>query len=149
MALQPVTVIDQGSLHEELPFCLRDWLRGEDLFEYGMSPQFLSRFESQVLLDELGVDDLVRVLLEAPDSSYSAARSYFEAYGVHLVLSPTAVRKIATAAAARKRIGARALREIFGQILRPFEYQPRHFANESSDLLIDEAEVDAVLRSDA
>ncbi len=40
-------------MREELQFSLREWLRNEDLFEYGMSPQFLSRFDAVVLLEAL------------------------------------------------------------------------------------------------
>ena len=49
-ALQPVTVVEGGRVREELQFELRDWLRNEDLFDYGMSPQFLSRFDAVVML---------------------------------------------------------------------------------------------------
>ena len=53
-ALKPVTVVDEsGRAREELQFSLRDWLKTEDLFEYGMSPQFLSRFDAVVLLESL------------------------------------------------------------------------------------------------
>src|SRR6185295_8935640 len=41
-ALQPVTVVEGGKVTEKLVFRLREWLRNEDLFDYGMSPQFLS-----------------------------------------------------------------------------------------------------------
>src|SRR4029077_2588848 len=52
-ALQPVTVVEGGKVTERLIFNLRDWLRNEDLFDYGMSPQFLSRFDAIVLLNDL------------------------------------------------------------------------------------------------
>jgi ATP-dependent Clp protease ATP-binding subunit ClpX len=46
-ALRPVTVVDEsGRAREELQFSLREWLKTEDLFEYGVSPQFLSRFDA-------------------------------------------------------------------------------------------------------
>ncbi|MEM7351451.1 MAG: AAA family ATPase, partial [Acidobacteriota bacterium] len=48
-ALKPVTVVEEGQVYEKLDFALREWLRNEDLFEYGMSPQFLSRFDAVVL----------------------------------------------------------------------------------------------------
>ena len=50
-----MTVVDEGGrAREELQFSLRDWLKTEDLFEYGVSPQFLSRFDAVVLLEALG-----------------------------------------------------------------------------------------------
>ncbi|REJ79901.1 MAG: AAA family ATPase [Acidobacteria bacterium] len=143
-ALQPVTVVEGTSVREELPFRLRDWLRPEDLFAYGMSPQFLSRYESVVLLDDLRPGDLVQILLEAPDSPYLLARDYFAAYGVDLALSPSAAQRIAEAAARRKRIGARALREIFRQVVRPFEIDPPAAA-EGGVLSIDLPEVERAM----
>jgi ATP-dependent Clp protease ATP-binding subunit ClpX len=53
-ALKPVTVVDGDRVREELQFDLRDWLKNEDLFEYGVTPQFLSRFDAVVLLEPLG-----------------------------------------------------------------------------------------------
>src|SRR5262249_14205572 len=50
-ALKPVTVVEGDRVREELQFSLRDWLKNEDLFEYGISPQFLSRFDALLLLD--------------------------------------------------------------------------------------------------
>lgn len=143
-ALQPVTVVEDGQVREELPFRLADWLRAEDLFEYGMTPQFLSRFESTVLLEDLAARDLVRILLEAPDSPYLLARSYFAAYGIELVLSPSAAQRIATIASSRKRIGARALREVTRSVLRPYEVDPPSRADNGS-ILIDEPDVVAAL----
>ena len=62
-ALRPVTVVDEaGRAHEELQFSLRDWLKTEDLFEYGVSPQFLSRFDAVVLLEALDEEALLRIL---------------------------------------------------------------------------------------
>ncbi len=147
-ALRPVTVVEAGGLREELPFRLRDWIRSADLYRYGMSPQFLSRFDSTVLLDDLNVDDLVRILLGAPESSYRAAQDFFRAYGVELALSPAAARRIAEAAVRRKRIGARALAEIFRVVIAEYEFDPRQVAAESRVLSIDVAEVDRALASE-
>lgn len=143
-ALQPVTVVEGTDVREELPFRLKDWLRAEDLFSYGMSPQFLSRFESVVLLDDLGSQDLVEILLNAPDSPYLLARDYFAAFGVDLAMSPNAIQRIADVASRRKRIGARALREIFRAAVRPFELDPASAADEGV-LLIDLPEVERAL----
>ena len=81
-ALQPVTVVHDGRVHEETPFKLRDWLRAEDLFDYGMSPQFLSRFDAVVLLRDLGVlygagDGVPQDLTAAHDWYLKAAEQGF------------------------------------------------------------------------
>ena len=123
-ALQPVTVVDGGKVHEETPFKLRDWLRAEDLFDYGMSPQFLSRFDAVVLLRDLGPDELVRIFLENRDSGYRQARDYFASQGIDLAMSPSAVRRVAEEAARQPRLGARALKEVFRRVIRDYEFDP-------------------------
>ncbi|HEX4497063.1 MAG TPA: AAA family ATPase [Thermoanaerobaculia bacterium] len=143
-ALQPVTVVEGGKVMEKLVFNLRDWLRNEDLFDYGMSPQFLSRFDAVVLLPDLGQDELVRIFLETPDSAFHQSRSYFESRGIHLAISPAAVRRVATEAGRQPRLGARALKEVFRRVIRDYEFEPAKFVNGGA-LLIDLPEVEAVL----
>ena len=143
-ALQPVTVVEGGQVREKLDFHLRDWLRNDDLFEYGMSPQFLSRFDAVVLLRDLTSDELVRIFLDAEDSAYRQSRAYFESRGVHLALSPAAARRIAAEAAREPRLGARALREVFRRVIRDFEYEPEK-TTVAESLFIDLPEVEAAL----
>jgi len=142
-ALRPVTVMEGGRARQELPFRLRDWLRNDDLYEYGMSPQFLSRFDSKVLLDELSEEALIEVLLRAPDSGYPQARRFFEAHGIELALSPAGAREVARAALRRPRMGARALREVFHLVVRDWEFDPTMV--EGRVLVIDADEVKAAL----
>jgi ATP-dependent Clp protease ATP-binding subunit ClpX len=143
-ALQPVTVVEAGKVMEKLVFHLRDWLRNEDLFDYGMSPQFLSRFDAVVLLPDLGQDELVRIFLETPESAFHQSRSYFESRGIHLAISPAAVRRVATEAGRQPRLGARALKEVFRRVIRDYEFEPSKFVSGGA-LLIDLPEVEAVL----
>ena len=107
-SLRATTTLEPGAVQEQLQFSLGDWLRNEDLFDYGMSPQFLSRFDAVVLLQDLDVDQLVRIFLEAPESGLALARDYFSSRGKHLALSPAAARRIAAEAARQPRLGARA-----------------------------------------
>lgn len=143
-ALRPVTVVEGGKVMEKLVFHLRDWLRNEDLFDYGMSPQFLSRFDAVVLLHDLGEDDLVRIFLETPESAFHQSRSYFESRGIHLAVSPAAVRRVALEAGRQPRLGARALKEVFRRVIRDYEFEPTKFVRDGA-LLIDLPEVEAVL----
>jgi len=145
-ALKSVTHLEEGGVREELDFHLRDWLRLEDLFDYGMSPQFLSRFDALVLLEQLTVDDLVRIFLESPDSGYQAEREFFHRQGVELAMSPAAVRRIAREAARQPRLGARALKEVFRRVVRDLELEPQERA-EAGVLMVDEPEVEAALGS--
>ena len=143
-ALQAVSVMDGGQVHEELRFSLKDWLRYEDLFDYGLTPQFLSRFDAVVLLNDLGQDELVRIFLESPDSGYQQAKSFFEAVGVSLAVSPAAVRRIAAEAARQPRLGARALKEVFRRVVAEYEFDPHEAASDGT-LMIDLPEVEEAL----
>ena len=147
--LQAVTVVEAGEVHEELQFALRDWLRAEDLFDYGMSPQFLSRFEAVVLLEDLGIDELVRIFLDTPESAYRRSRAWFESRGIRLALSPAAARRIAREAKRQGRLGARALHEVFRRVIRDYEYDPEAAiaaGGTGGTLVIDEAEVEQALQ---
>jgi ATP-dependent Clp protease ATP-binding subunit ClpX len=143
-SLQPVTVVEGGKVRERLEFDLRDWLRSEDLFEYGMSPQFLSRFDAVILLNNLTHEELVRIFLESPESALHATSSFFAGRGIHLAISPAAVRRIATEASRQPRLGARALKEVFRRVIRGYEFDPAGKVVDGN-LLIDLQEVEAVL----
>jgi len=143
-ALQPTIMVEGGKVREEMRFELRRFLRNEDLFDYGLSPQFLSRFDAVVLLENLGVDELIRIFLDAPDSAYRQSCAYFESRGLHLALSPAAARRIAVEAERANRLGARALKEVFRRVIRDYEFEPERAASEGS-LLIDLPEVEAAL----
>jgi ATP-dependent Clp protease ATP-binding subunit ClpX len=143
-ALQPVNVMEGADVRQAHDFRLRDWLRHEDLFDYGLTPQFISRFDAVVLLRDLGVEELTRIFLESPDSGYRQAREFFSTRGVRLALSPAAVAKIAAAASRQPRLGARALREVFRRVIRDHEFEPEA-ASANGALLIDEADVEEAL----
>jgi ATP-dependent Clp protease ATP-binding subunit ClpX len=145
-ALKPVTVVDNGRVREELPFVLRDWLKHEDLFEYGVSPQFLSRFDALVLLDNLGEEELLRIFRELPESGLKQTEAYFTALGFRFELTEAAARRIAKEAARQPRLGARALKEIFRRVVGPYEFDPRRLADAQGQVRIDVAEVEQALR---
>ena len=147
-ALKPVTVVENGRVREELPFVLRDWLKNEDLFEYGVSPQFLSRFDALVLLENLGEAELLthlpgdaRVRPEA-DPGLLRAPSGFK-----FELTEAAARRIAKEASRQPRLGARALKEIFRRVVGPYEFDPRRLAGPDGGVRIDVAEVEQALRA--
>jgi len=149
-ALKPVTVVDEtGRASEELQFSLRDWLKHEDLFEYGVSPQFLSRFDAVVLLEALGEDELLRILAEGPDSGLRQSQAYFASFGVRLEVTKDAARRIAREAARQPRLGARALKEVLRRIVSPLEYDPKASAGADGVLRIDKKRVESVLDAGA
>ncbi len=145
--LQPVTVVEDGKVVEKVVFNLGDWLRNDDLFAYGMTPQFLARFDAVVLLTDLGVEELVKIFLDNPDSGFQQTRAYFESRGIKLAMSPDAVRAIARAAARQPRLGARALKEVFRRVVRNYEFEPEKHAA-GGVLLLDLPQVQRVLGVD-
>lgn len=145
-ALQTMSVFEEaGGVSQQTRFVLRDWVRYEDLFDYGMTPQFLARFDSLVLLDALSEDVLVEIFLNDPESGLQHAREYFSSLGVELAISPAAVRRIAQEAALQPRLGARALKEVFRRVMRDLEFDPE--ATTGTALMVDLPEVEAALSS--
>lgn len=123
--MRPVVVVSaSGEVREELPFHLRDYLKYEDLFRYGMTPQFVSRFESIIVLNDLSEPDLARIFVEPEGSIFRTSRAYFEKFGVDLQITRGALIAIAWDAARQKRLGARALRETFRRVIRSLEFDP-------------------------
>jgi len=122
--LRATTVTEGGRIREEVRFSLRDWLRSEDLFEYGMTPQFLSRFDAVVILDPLSEEELFKIFTESPESALRQSHAYFASQGLSLEMTQTAARRIAAEAARRPRLGARALKEVFRRVIRSHEFDP-------------------------
>jgi ATP-dependent Clp protease ATP-binding subunit ClpX len=141
--IKPVVVVSStGEVREELPFHLRDYLRYDDLFRYGMTPQFVSRFESIVVLNDLGEGELARIFVEPAGSIFRASRDYFQRFGIDLQITRGALMAIAWDAARQKRLGARALRETYRRVIRELEFEPVS----SGVLTIDEEMVKRAMR---
>jgi ATP-dependent Clp protease ATP-binding subunit ClpX len=148
-ALKPVTVVDeQGRAREELQFSLRDWLKTEDLFEYGVSPQFLSRFDAVVLLEPLSEEALTRIFADGSESGLRQSQAYFSSFGCKLEITADAARKIVREAARQPRLGARALKEVFRRIVGPLEFDPHSAAGPNGVVRIDLARVEQTLARD-
>lgn len=122
--LKSTTVTDTGRVREEVRFSLRDWLRSEDLFAYGVTPQFLSRFDAVVILDPLGEAELLKIFVESPESALRQSHAFFASQGLRLDLTEPAARRIVTEAARQPRLGARALKEVFRRVIGPYEFDP-------------------------
>jgi ATP-dependent Clp protease ATP-binding subunit ClpX len=123
--MKPVVVVSaSGEVREELPFHLRDYLKYDDLFRYGMTPQFVSRFDSVVVLNDLAEGDLARIFTEPEGSIFRTSRAFFERFGIDLQITRGALIAIAWDAARQKRLGARALRETYRRVIRNLEFDP-------------------------
>ncbi|MEM8931268.1 MAG: AAA family ATPase [Acidobacteriota bacterium] len=114
----------EGRVKMETVFELADFLKPKDLFDFGMVPQFMARFEGTVLLSDLGVDTLKAILLESYESPFVRSRRFFDVLGIDLEMEDLAAALIAEEAARDSRTGARALRPIFSELINPFEFDP-------------------------
>lgn len=123
--MKPVVVVSaSGEVREELPFFLGDYLNYDDLFRYGMTPQFISRYESIIVLNDLSESDLARIFVEPERSVFRTSREYFRRMGIDLQITRGALIAIAWDAARQKRLGARALRETYRRVIRNLEFEP-------------------------
>jgi ATP-dependent Clp protease ATP-binding subunit ClpX len=115
-----------GRVKLETRFALSDFLKPKDLFDFGMVPQFMARFDNNVLLEDLGVEVLREILLRSYESPLLRSRRFFDVMGVDLEIEDLAAALIAEAAKSDSRTGARALRPIFGEIINAFEFDIEH-----------------------
>jgi ATP-dependent Clp protease ATP-binding subunit ClpX len=113
-----------GQVRIETRFALADFLKPEDLFEYGMVPQFMARFDNVVLLRDLDVAILKEILIGSLDSPYIRSKRFFEVMNIELEIEDVAAAMIAEAAERNIRTGARALRTVFNKIINPLEFDP-------------------------
>jgi len=113
-----------GQVRIEARFALVDFFRVEDLFQYGMVPQFIARFDNVVILNELTMEVLKEILLHSLDSPFVRSRRYFDVMDIELELEDLAAALVAEQAEKHTRTGARALRGIFGKIINRLEFDP-------------------------
>jgi ATP-dependent Clp protease ATP-binding subunit ClpX len=113
-----------GTLDRVFFFELGRHVQQEDIFEYGMTPQFLSRFDSVIMLGDLSAVSLVKIFKDTAGAIWPIAVDYFRHAGITLTITDEATALIAEMAARKYRLGARALREVFGTIIKSLEYDP-------------------------
>ncbi|HEY0782673.1 MAG TPA: AAA family ATPase [Thermoanaerobaculia bacterium] len=149
--LPTTTTYVNGKIQIREYFTLRHHFRQEDLFEYGMQPQFLSRFDNAVILEDLNPLILSRIFKEPDEGVLRSSQNFFQRFGIELEVTDQAVQRIAEEAAKSSRIGARALKSVYGKIIKPFEFDP--FAHEEvaaagdgHRLVIDESLVATALK---
>ena len=86
-------------------------LEPRDLLAYGLIPEFIGRLPIAVTLDELGEEDLVRVLTEPHNALVKQFQELFHMSNVVLRFTEGAMKEIAKKAM-EKKTGARGLRSI-------------------------------------
>jgi ATP-dependent Clp protease ATP-binding subunit ClpX len=113
-----------GSVRLETRFTLAEYLKMKDLFDFGMVPQFMARFDKVVVLNDLDRAVLEEILLHSIDSPYTRSADYFGALGIAIELEPLAAALVAERAAQENRTGARALRDVFAEVINALEFEP-------------------------
>lgn len=88
----------------------------EDLIKFGLIPELVGRLPVVCTIDELGEDDLIRVLTEPKNAIVKQYKKLFQLEGVELEFEKDALKEIAKKAIERK-TGARGLRSIVENIL--------------------------------
>ncbi|MDO4627948.1 MAG: ATP-dependent Clp protease ATP-binding subunit ClpX [Planctomycetia bacterium] len=88
----------------------------EDIIEFGLIPEFVGRLPIITSLDDLTIDDMVRILKEPKNSLVKQYTHLFGMDNAELVFTPDALEAIARLAR-EKRTGARGLRSIMEEIM--------------------------------
>lgn len=88
----------------------------EDLIKFGLIPEFIGRLPVISVLDELGEDEMVRILKEPKNALTKQYRKLFMLEGVDLEFEEAALKVMAKKALAKK-AGARGLRSIMESLL--------------------------------
>jgi ATP-dependent Clp protease ATP-binding subunit ClpX len=113
-----------GSLERRFVFDMARHMALEDIFDYGMTPQFLSRFASIVMLRDFSAPDLIKIFRDVPGAIWPIAVDYFKHAGITLTITEDAAFLIADRAVRENRLGARALNDVFGSIVKRLEFDP-------------------------
>ncbi|HOO55315.1 MAG TPA: AAA family ATPase [bacterium] len=142
--LTKMVMSDDGKVSFEQIFTLKSNITQEDIFEYGMLPQFISRFDNAIVLGDLSPDDLEIIFTEPDQSVFNLSKKYFRQFKIELSITKKAKRLIAIEASKLSRTGARALKDVYGRIIKPFEFDPfeheqvRELGQDQYELTIDE-----------
>jgi len=126
--------------HEQLtPEEMMRSIAPEDLFQFGMIPEFIGRLPVVSVLDSLVVADLEKILLRTKNAMIKQYSKLFAMDGVKLRFSRDAIHEIALKAMELK-TGARALRSILEKLMLDVMYEVPHRQG-VSEVVIDRAVV--------
>jgi ATP-dependent Clp protease ATP-binding subunit ClpX len=111
-----------GFLHVNEEESERKEIESKDLISFGLIPEFIGRIPVIATLEELSVEDLVRVLKEPKNAIIKQYQALFELDGLDLEFEDNALDLIAQSAY-DKGVGARGLRGIIEKIMLPLQYE--------------------------
>ncbi|MFN4132692.1 MAG: AAA family ATPase, partial [Caldimicrobium sp.] len=104
------------------------YVQPEDLIKFGFIPEFVGRLPVVATLEELSIDDLVKILVEPKNSLVKQYQKLMEMEGVELKFTDEALRTIAEEAYRRK-TGARGLRSIIEEVMIDVMYEIPSLSN--------------------
>jgi len=97
-------------------------VKTEDVEEFGLIPEIVGRLPVLTSTYELTKEELVRILIEPKNAICKQFRALFSLDNIDLQFDPEALQLIAEIAQERT-TGARALRTIMEEILKPYSYE--------------------------
>ena len=97
-------------------------IESKDLISFGLIPEFIGRIPVIATLNQLTLEDLIRVLKEPKNAIIKQYQALFELDGIELEFSDDALECIAQMAE-EKGVGARGLRGIIEKIMLPLQYE--------------------------
>ncbi len=111
-----------GFLKADLKGEIKKDIESKELISFGLIPEFIGRIPVIAILNQLGVEELIRVLKEPKNAITKQYEALFELDGIELEFSEDALENIAKQADA-KGVGARGLRGIIEKIMLPLQYE--------------------------
>jgi len=97
-------------------------IESKDLINFGLIPEFMGRIPVIASLNELSIEDLIKVLKEPKNAIIKQYQALFELDAIELEFSDDALETIAQYAH-QKGVGARGLRGIIEKIMLPLQYE--------------------------
>jgi ATP-dependent Clp protease ATP-binding subunit ClpX len=118
--------VDGGGENQKVLDRLNSRVKPNDLFKFGLIPEFAGRLPVVATLQNLSKELLVKIMIEPRNSIYNQFRETLREEGVELEIEHAAFLQIAEMAFEYK-VGARSLRGIFEEMLTPVLFQiPDH-----------------------
>lgn len=93
-----------------------------DLILYGLIPEFVGRFSTISVLDNISVKNLMKILVEPKNAIAKQYQKLFKLDGVELVFENNAIKQIAEIATTKK-IGARGLKSVIEKMMLNLMYE--------------------------
>lgn len=99
-----------------------EYMSQEDLKEFGFIPEFIGRFPIIANINQLNVDDFVRIATEPKNNIVDQYAALLALDDIHFSIEEDAIRYIAKMAIKLK-TGARALRSLFEDIMKDYMFE--------------------------